>query len=371
MTFPSKSFQCVAGIGLFAFTSLSSGGVLVDGSLESIYGGPSAVQDTQTNFGDNSDDDLGTANGSELNVGDAMIRDGVLYIMLAGNLESNFNKLEIFIDARDGGQNMLRNDNADVNYNGLNRMGPDPDDPKGLGLTFDTDFEADFYITLGGGLVKGDTGEEYAFYADAAELWTEGTGAGGYLGSGGAGADGVLVSSSGVQIAVNNSNVEGVSWGTGISCGEGVTTGIEIGVPLYLFNWDASDPVITEAKVCAFVNSGGHDYLSNQLLGGIGGSDNLGEPRAVNLADIDADQFFVSNGVATPCGDVFGACCIDFECSVLSEEACLANGGTYQGDSSSCDDGACAEDCASDITGDGQVDVSDLLQLIADWNCGL
>ena len=34
-------------------------------------------------------------------MGDAMIRDGVLYIMLAGNLESNFNKIEVFIDARE------------------------------------------------------------------------------------------------------------------------------------------------------------------------------------------------------------------------------------------------------------------------------
>jgi len=112
-------------LGVFVSMSLAGichGNPVVDGTLDGIYGAPSTVQNTQTNFGDNSLDSIDEANGSELNVGDAMIRDGVLYIMLAGNLESNFNKLEIFVDARLGGQNTLRNDNPDVNFNGLNRI---------------------------------------------------------------------------------------------------------------------------------------------------------------------------------------------------------------------------------------------------------
>ena len=172
------------------------------------------------------------------------------------------------------------------------------------------------------------------------------------------------------MIAVDNSNVGGVSWGTGISCGEGVTTGIEVGIPLYLFDWDEPQNV-EDATICAFVNSADHDYVSNQVLGGIGGGDNFGEPRALDFNTIDGDQFFVAGGVAEPCPDVSGACCVDFECSITSEEACLDLGGAYLGDSSSCDNGACAEECPSDVTGDGAVDVSDLLQLIADWNCGL
>ena len=353
-----------------SLTGIANGDPVVDGNLDAIYGAPSVLQNTQTNFGDNTDGDIGNANGSELNVGDAMIRDGVLYIMLAGNLEANFNKLDIFIDAREGGQNTLRNDNPDVNYDGLNRMGPDPDDPTSVGLTFEEGFEPDLFVTIGGGLIKGKEGEEYVFYADAAELRSEGGGNGTYLGSGGAGPDGVLEGSNGITIAVDNSNIGGVSWGTGISCGEGVTTGVELGVPLFLFDWDGKHS-ITSARVCAFVNSADHDYVSNQVLGGIGGGDNFGEPRSINFNTATGNQFFATGGVADPCPEVAGACCTDFTCSVGSEEACLDLGGTYLGDSSTCDDEPCAEECPSDITGDGAVDVTDLLQLIADWNCGL
>ena len=368
-----KSSKSICTLGAFAIlpcVGIATANPIVDGSLDSIYGGPSVLQNTQTNFGDNSDGDIGLANGSELDMGDAMIRDGVLYIMLAGNLESNFNKIEVFIDAREGGQNVLRNDNPDVNFDGLNRMGADPNDPKGSGLTFDDGFAPDLYVTLGGGLTKTKEGEVYVFYADAAELRTEGGGNGAYLGSGGAGPDGMLDGSNGIMIAVDNSNVDGVSWGTGISCGEGVTTGIEIGVPLYLFDWDAPQNV-EDAAICAFVNASDHAFVSNQVLGGIGGGDNFGEPRLIDFNTVPGNQFFVAGGVAEPCPDVSGACCTDTDCSVGSEEYCADLGGTYLGDSSTCDDQPCAEDCPSDVTGDGAVDVTDLLQLIADWNCGL
>ncbi|HEX7010851.1 MAG TPA: PEP-CTERM sorting domain-containing protein, partial [Phycisphaeraceae bacterium] len=40
-------------------------------------------------------------------------------------------------------------------------------------------------------------------------------------------------------------------------------------------------------------NGGGHDFLSNQVLGGLSaGTGNLGEPRNVNFASQDGDQFF-------------------------------------------------------------------------------
>jgi len=44
--------------------------------------------------------------------------------------------------------------------------------------------------------------------------------------------------------------------------------------------------------VCAFINGVGHDFVSNQVLGGIGGGGNLGDPRYVNFANIPGDQFF-------------------------------------------------------------------------------
>ncbi len=46
-------------------------------------------------------------------------------------------------------------------------------------------------------------------------------------------------------------------------------------------------------EVSAFINGAGHDFLSNQVLAGIDGGDNLGEPRLVNFGDIPGDQYFL------------------------------------------------------------------------------
>ena len=76
---------------VFVVTSFS-GGIVVDGTLDGAYGDANAVQDTQTAFGNS---DLGMpdfANGSEIDAGYVVIENGFMYIMLPGNLQSNFNK---------------------------------------------------------------------------------------------------------------------------------------------------------------------------------------------------------------------------------------------------------------------------------------
>ena len=65
-------------------------GIKVDGERDEEYGGPLAVQGIQTGFGDP---------GSELDAAYAIVSEGMLYLMITGNLEPNFNKLEIFIDS--------------------------------------------------------------------------------------------------------------------------------------------------------------------------------------------------------------------------------------------------------------------------------
>ncbi|MDW8104689.1 MAG: dockerin type I domain-containing protein, partial [Armatimonadota bacterium] len=220
------------------------------------------------------------ANGSELDVAYGVIKDGVLYLLLAGNLESNFNKLEIFFDTRPGGQNRLRGDNPDVDFGGLNRMG---DDGSGNGLTFDPDFAADFWIGVTGG------GAPYRLYANYAELGNPGVGL--YLGNTGAASDGVLVDGNnpfGIRVTINNSNVAGVTGGTGLGNGAGVLTGVELAIPLSAIG-NPSGPF----KVCVFINGLFHDFLSNQVLAGIGGGGNLGEPRQVNFGSIPGNQYFV------------------------------------------------------------------------------
>lgn len=126
----------------------------IDGTLDAGYGTAVALQTTGTGFGDSNLGQPGPANGSELN-GLYVVRfdngtvdpaDDVLYVCLTGNIESNFNKFEFFMDTIDNaGQNRLFNSNADVDFNGLNAM---------ANMTFDAGFAPDFYLTGGQG---GDT----------------------------------------------------------------------------------------------------------------------------------------------------------------------------------------------------------------------
>jgi len=42
---------------------------------------------------------------------------------------------------------------------------------------------------------------------------------------------------------------------------------------------------------------------------------------------------------------VTGACCIETECSILTEADCIAGGGTYKGDGTVCDPNPCCSCC--------------------------
>lgn len=287
---------------VYASRILPSGAVpsiVIDGVADADYGASRAVQAVQTDFGDNNLGTLDSANGSELDQAFGLIRDGMLHLVLAGNLESNANHLEVFLDSAPGGQNRLRGDNPNVSTDGLNRMG---DDGSGNGLTFDAGFEADWYLTV--------ACTPSALWADWAAILTDGGGYGNYLGEGSAGSAGVLSGPGGwnpfgIRVTLDNSNTAGVTAGTGPSSGAGVTTGVEIAIPLAALGSPAG-----EIQVCAFVNSAAHDYLSNQVLGPLAPgsrlgvrSGNLGEPRAVNFAMLPGSQTFPTagaGGVAVP-----------------------------------------------------------------------
>ena len=82
----------VCGVTL-ALGSVAAGDeVLIDGTLDDVYS-LVAVQTVETGFGNN----LSEWNAAYTHY-DAP--SGLLNVFLAGNLESNFNKLEIFIDSR-------------------------------------------------------------------------------------------------------------------------------------------------------------------------------------------------------------------------------------------------------------------------------
>ncbi|MCS7065513.1 MAG: hypothetical protein NZL85_04460, partial [Fimbriimonadales bacterium] len=204
----------------------------IDGTRDALYGSPIVVQNTQTGFGDSNLGLVDWANGSELDAAYAYVdmANQVLYLFLAGNLESNFNKLEIFFDTVAGGQNRLRGDNSNVDFGGLNRMG---DDGRGNGLTFDPGFAADYWI----GVTGGNPGSGiYTLFANWAQLLTFGGGPGDYLGSTGAASNGILSGGNnpfGIRVTINNSNTGGVEGGSGLASGNGalVTTGVELAIP--------------------------------------------------------------------------------------------------------------------------------------------
>lgn len=281
----------LALLALAAAAAPAAAAITVNGALDPDYGPARVTQSTQTQFGNSSTGTVDNANGSELDAAYGVIRGGKLHLFLAGNLESNFNKLEIFLDAVPGGQNQLRGDNPNVDFNGLNRMG---NDGSGNGLKFDAGFAPDYWIGLGGG------GGPYQLFANFAELLTSGGGTGNYLGQTGAGSSGTLTGGTnpaGIKATIDNSNTAGVDGGCGPASGAGVTRGIELEIPLSAIGGKNA------VQVCVMVNGSGHDFVSNQVLGPLPvGTCNLGEPRSVDLSAIGGTQYFTVIGDAVPAG---------------------------------------------------------------------
>ncbi|MEN1679157.1 MAG: hypothetical protein AAGJ46_06160 [Planctomycetota bacterium] len=126
---------------------------------ESFYGAALSIQDTRTGFGDNTDDDLIlTSGGSEINQVFATVSGDRLYVMIAGNLEQNFNKMNVFIDSQSGGVTSIDGSTLPVGVDGFCCGQSDPTVPitdgalqRMDGLTFDTDFSADYFLAFSNG----------------------------------------------------------------------------------------------------------------------------------------------------------------------------------------------------------------------------
>ena len=352
---------------LLLFSSATMAQSIMDGTLDESGFWPehSALQGTSTSFGDNDFGQPGFCNGSELNAIHVTKEDGYIMIFLAGNLESNFNKLDIFIDARQfEGQNQLQHNNPDVDFEGLRRMG-NTNENMTDGLTFDEGFAADLWLSV----TCGDDGNGgFVTYASFAELYTDGDGNGAYLGSGSSG-NSILNGENGIQIAIDNSNVDGVGGGNLGDCGDDVTTGVEIAIPEFVIDWFFEGLPLDDVKVCAFLNGSGHDYVSNQVLPGIPPSDSLGDPRGLDFNTIPGLQYAQMGSAVTECPEFnYGGCCLGEVCVPLEEANCLAGGGEYLGTNVPCDENSCVPpDCATDVNDDGITDVDDLLELLGEF----
>jgi hypothetical protein len=112
------------------------------------------------------------ASGSEIDAVYARTSGNTLNLMITGNLNANFDKLVLFFDNGNPGQNRLRGaslpangispyykGNIDISFGGLNRMGADQfnvDPTTGErtpsnGLKFDTDFSASYFMDINNG----------------------------------------------------------------------------------------------------------------------------------------------------------------------------------------------------------------------------
>ncbi len=246
-----KKFLAAAAVA--ACAGIAAAQTVNGNSLGDGYGAARAVQTVNTQFGDNL---------SEMNAAYARISGGRLYLMLTGNIEANFNKLEIFIDSKAGGSNTYLAGNPSQDGGRVNNMN---------GLGFDTGFNPDYHLFVRRG--NGNTFDlDYAVMGTANFSFYGNIFGGNVEGSGttGTGANG-----SPIQVAYDNSNVAGVGGGTGAAnqaAALAVTTGLELSIALS----DLGSPV-GAFNVMVFQNNGDHNYSSNQYLGGLAaGTGNLG-----------------------------------------------------------------------------------------------
>jgi hypothetical protein len=297
-----------------------------------MYGSALAVQDTPTGFGDSSLGRPDFANGSELDAAYGVIYNGVLYLCFTGNLETNGNDLEIFINSRAGGQNRLVYENPGAPNVGVLRMSAsDPNNTDGLKFT--AGYGADFWVSANA------FGDPAAVYVDYAELYVDSNnlGAAYYCGSAATtcgNADGTLsggdTGAPAIKANVDNRNVLGVP-GTGGGGGDDpalVKTGIELAIPLSAIG-NPTGPV----DITVFINGQQHDFISNQFLWGLfGNTANIGEPRAADLSQ--TAHFPITVPAAGP---ALGSCCVGTSCSITTQAGCSGTW-TING---SCDSNPC------------------------------
>ncbi len=298
---------------------------------ETFYGSALSVQDTNTQYGNATNgDSLVASGGSEIDQVFATVAGDRLHVLIAGNLESNYNKLSVFFDSEAGGMNQIDGSNSPASVDPFccPSAGPGDGALQGLdGLTFDSGFTADHFIGFSNGpesIIATNT-STYSFSAYYGDL-TAGPGgrktdigfqrnafgveAGLEQGEpidmannacSGAGHVGCspnahlfaeqrdLLNDIGFRMAMNNSNTQGVQGGSGSATGNpaSVTTGIEFSIPLYVLGAPTDD-----IRITAFIGNSQYSHLSNQFSGDGVNQGNLGNPiSSINLATISGQQF--------------------------------------------------------------------------------
>ncbi len=291
-------------IGLAAFASCALAGTqVIDGAniSQATWGtAPSATQDTNTQFGDNA---------NELNTMFLDSDSSNVYIGLSGNISDGFtagNVLVVLIDTNAAsGSTTIATEPGGGCPSSVPRVLRYWD-----GATFDAGFTPDYALTMCIGIFPGQS-RDLVYTVDLTRLSDLNNVVAG-LGAVNNG-NGTLTGTSGIQVALNNSNTAGVGgWftpggETPILTGNDPltsTTGWEIAIPKSQLGIGGSATV----GVFAFVSNGANDdsgafngvcnrhaFASNQGLPGLGGVGNLaqynGAANVLNFAGIAGNQF--------------------------------------------------------------------------------
>ncbi|MBX3381436.1 MAG: hypothetical protein KF805_15180 [Phycisphaeraceae bacterium] len=348
----------------------------VNGVRDATYGDARAVQKVQTGFGDAAPP--GDPTGSELDAAYGVIRGGRLYLMFTGNLERNFNILDVYIDSRIGGENILSNvPQYDGGYNAP--AGPYRSPVLG-GMRFDAGFFADYHLFARWGVEVGvNTPLEVTFVARsggglaqvpasrAGTVVSVSTSAVGSIPPGNVApnASGSALTQT-LFMAIINTNGLGVTAGTGAAntvAAAAVTSGFEVSISLADLGGAAA---FDNIRVVAMLNGSGHDYLSNQVLPGVpapqvnlGGDGTgvfTGSLSGVNFTTFAGTQYFT---VYTCRADLNEDGVVDDADFVIFAKAYNIL---------ICSDPTMPAGCPADINEDGFVDDADFVIFVAGYN---
>jgi len=105
-----------------------------------------------------------------------------------------------------------------------------------------------------------------------------------------------------------------------------------------------------------FVSASSWLQMGNSMFCENSGGDIIGD-----WADLGGNEI---NG---SCDGTDGACCTNNICVLIDSETCKYVGGEFKGLDTECVDDICPEACPADLSGDGTVEVNDILEVISAW----
>ena len=363
---------------LFAGSMLDA--QVIDGSLDMLYGAATRLQDTPTGFGDAD----GTTLGNEIDgIYGVPHLDGSLSLMVTGNINTDYTGLVIFIDSKAGGA-ITNGLGAMVLGDGSGQLGSlgggktddwgtDTDGGFGVsptpggGSILDPGFDPDFSLEI-----NADAGGYYFNVIDMTVPNEPGLEGDVYLGQ--FPLDGTantstysrlfpVIYDADITHAFNNSNTAGV---LGYDFGNPpgplgdpttATTGLELLLSTEFLGGGVVRDTGRDILVMPFITGTSGDFMSNQMLPGLGGVENLGNPGGLGGTPLfDSREFAGNNYVVYTLNESVDG---DFDnnglwnCDDINAlSAAIAGGST---------------DLSFDMNGDGFITAADITDANTGW----